>query len=199
MNVHPESKVGKARTQLAALRGQVEPKKQRIEELKRERTAKESLVAGATLDTPAFDVLAAESRIRLLDRAITNETAQLTPLEAQLRRAEIEVRDLESEAESRLEALPELQDPYNPDLNMFMLGRWLEDLAEGRNAVQSLTEAPLAPGARWTVEVTVGFRLLQPDEQVPERVSPRNLRRLEQLERDRAEQRALVASIKGVK
>lgn len=195
-DIHPSSKIGIARAQLETLRGRIRPLEEHLKAHKAERLQKQTLVERATLDTPPIEVATAESRIRLLDKAMAREAGELTPLLQQLQTAERHLAELEWNAEMALAALPDLQDVRNLDLSTVGVARWVEQLRDVRNQLQSLTEAPLVPAARYVPIVSVSFRLMQPGEELPARgPSFVERQRLLAIEQDRAAARAVAAGI----
>lgn len=195
-DIHPNSKIGTARSQLETLRGRVQPLEEQLKTHKAERLQKQTLVERATLDTPAIEVATAESRIRLLDKGIARQTDELTPLLQQLQTAERDLALLEGDAEYKRDVFPELQDALNPDLSHYSIARWMELLRDGRKAVQELTEAPLALGVRYEPVVTVSFRLMGPGEELEKRGHSASERRhLASVEQQRAMERSIAAGV----
>ncbi len=197
-DVHQNSRIGQARSKLAALQAQLPPLQERLAVLRSERAEKQAIVDGATLDTPPIEVAMAESRIRLLDKAIARAADELAPLSPQLGQAEHELAMLEGDAEYKLAVFPELQDALNPDLSHYSIACWMDLLRDGRKAVQELTEAPLAPGVRYerVVSVSVSFRLMQLGEEVEKRgPSASERRHLAGIEQTRELERQISAGV----
>jgi len=194
-DIHPQSKIGTARSKLAALRSRVQPLEERLTAHKAERLQKQTLVERATLDTPPIEVAMAESRIRLLEQAIARETNELAPLVQQLQTAERDLAALEQNAAHKIEWLAEIQNVLSREVHAFGVGRWVSELQATRTALHDLTEAPLPTGARWAPVVDVAFQLLQPGEELPARgSSPRELRQLAWEEEKRRVDQQLVAA-----
>jgi hypothetical protein len=195
-DIHPNSKLGQARSMLEAVRGQIQPIEEQLKAHKTERLQKQTLVERATLDTPPIEVAMAESRLRLLSKAIARETNELTPLVQQLQAAERELSQMESALADKLLWLPDLQDALVMDVQTMSVARWMEQLRDVRNQLQALIEAP--GGARYEPVVTVSFRRLEPGEALPTvRHSAWEQRRQASIEQIRDMGRSIVAGREG--
>ncbi len=193
-DIHPQSKIGTARSKLAALRSRAQPLEERLTAHKAERLQKQTLVERATLDTPPIEVAMAESRIRLLEKAIARETDERAPLVQELQTAERDLAALERDLEDTRMWLPDLHDVHVNDLQMLTIAGWMGRLRAVKQTLQALAGEPL-DGARYEPVVTVSWVLLQPGEELPARgPSPRALRQLAWEEEKRRVDQQLVAA-----
>ena len=196
-DIHPQSKIGTARSKLAALRSRAQPLEERLTAHKAERLQKQTLVERATLDTPPIEVAMAESRIRLLEQAITRETNELAPLVQQRQTAERDLAALEHDLEDKHMWLPDLQDVQVNDLQLLTIAGWMERLRALKQALQALAGEPL-DGARYEPVVTVSWALLQPGEELPTlRLSAFEQRRQASVAAQHAADRQPVAELVG--